>query len=441
MTSFAIQQAGEAGSVLRTAQRRELLGDVFRVAAGLMLAAYFVEQAVTAPVLIGAQGLWPAQIGTVSDAAAWARGLPAWLLRAAFIACAALSVFVARGIAAAASGFVLYALSAVAYQALYPVVTLDDHVARLLALLLALGAGSHARGTLHPRFVLGAWLFVVYLQAGVLEPLARHDHVAILSASGLSACLVLRRRAAALVGLIPALGSAYSLHRIHGSVLFVAMLLAAYLHWIARRAFAEPRALAHGPALDLSAALALALALVSVFGMVAQAGGLSSVEAATQRLSASAGLFPQDWTAPITAAPELELRVDSEATCAPHTRLGPGGVRLQNALRLLASVPNTETALELQRGSARRFVRAFCENGPTGPGRLSIAALRSAGAPQALAWFDCHGDRPPEIVWLGAYAESNSARESGPATSHVAGDARPALVPVEPHRPSTEKSK
>jgi hypothetical protein len=404
MTSIAIQRAGEAESAPRTVVRGQLLADVFRVACGVMLAAYFVEQAITAPVLIGAHGLWPAQIGAVSEAAAWARGLPSWLVRAAFIACAVLSVLVARGIAVAASGFVLYALSAVAYQAFYPAVTLDDHVARLLVLLLALGAGSRARARLHPRFVLGAWLCVVYLQAGVLEPLARHDHVAILSVSGLSACLVLRRRAADLVGLIPALGSAYSLHRMHGSVLFVAVLLAAYLHWIARRASAEPRPVAHGPALDLSAALALALAFVQVLGSVAHVGGLSSVGAATQQMLVSVGLFPQDWTAPIAGAQDLELRIDSEAAPASRTRLGPGGVRLQNALRLLASAPSTPTVLELQRGSARRLVRAHCQKGPAGPGHLSIATLQSAVVPQALAWFDCRGDQSPEIVWLGPYA-------------------------------------
>jgi hypothetical protein len=375
--------------------------DIFRVACGVMLAAYFGAQAIDAPALIGAHGLWPAHVGVVSDAAAWARGLPAWLLRAGFIACAALSLQIARGSAAAACGLVLYALSAIAYQAFYPAVTLDDHVARILVLALALGAGSRARGALHPRFVLGAWLLLVYLQAGVFGPFARHDHVAILSAAGLGACLVLRRRAASMVGLIPALGSAYSLHRAYGTVLFVAALVAAYLHWIWPRASIQSQPRATAPALDLSAALALALIVVRLLGVGAHAGGSSSVEAATQQMLIGVGLFPEDWITPIAGAPELELRVDGEAASAPHTRLGPGSLRFQNALRVLANPPSSPTMSELQRSSARRLVRAHCQGRPIGPGQLSIGALRSAATPQALAWFDCRGDQPPEIVWLG----------------------------------------
>lgn len=378
-----------------------------RTAFGLLLALHFVQHTLHTSALIGSHGLWSPEDGAVSAAATQLRQWSPELLRGLFGVGAGIAVLLALGIAVLPLSLLLYALSALTYQATFPAVTLDDQVARPLALMLMLSAASRARGWFHPRVALSLWLLGTYLALALTALYTRGDGAFVLAATALGACLLLGHRVAAWAGLLAVLYAGRALHVRFESVVFSGALIAGYLLWLLRQRERPALAKRRAPRLDLAGALALGVAVVHGLGSVAHWAGVAPAETAAQRVLLLLGLAPQRVTATASA---YELRAVLEAEGgASATQLGPGDLRYQAALRLLASEPSTAELSSLRLGAARALVRQRCDAGARGPGRLRIAATGGASAqePSTIAWFDCRADEPAAVVLLRDHEHPN----------------------------------
>lgn len=386
-----------------------------RLLGGLLLALHFGDQALALPAIVGADGLWVTDVGAISPLSGFARGQPGWLWRVGCGLSAGLCLLLASGVAAPLAGLGAFIAAVVAYHAAYPAVTLDDHAARALALLLSLGAASRVRGLLHPRVWLLIWLSLTTVSSVLLHAT---DRWAALALASCGACLVLQHPLARGLGLLPALWTAHALQRDFGSTLVAGGLIAAYLCFCLQAPIGRSSGAAR-LALDLPAAIAVGLVCVQALGVTAELVRWPAVAAATARASFRVGLFPDDYA---RAARPLVVHVGSRSP------LGLGvasDLRAQAALGLLQMAPrDLPPALSaLQSETLSQLANRHCALGSAPPTRLVLDRADGAGS-QVLALVECRGALAPVVTRIDAERELGT-----PASASTVHDLRPASRP------------
>jgi hypothetical protein len=401
----------------------------FRALAGALLALHYALHVRFTAGLMGPDGVWQGAGAGSGTLFGWLSAaelrLGTGALQALFGLGVVLGAAIAIGLAPRVCAAVLLVLGAVTYQALQPVVTLDDYFAQATAfwviLLPAVGttgasgvagasgrtgaAAVQAAGRRTPT--LAGWsslaclafLFAVFLQYCLESPgLGPAACISIFTAAACAMAPIGVWRA---VAAVPAVVALSIIAQLPGSAVGcgLALTLAGWAlvdvsGWGSHRL--EPRA----RTVDLNTGVGCAaVALVALHGL-AGLGRVPMILRSTGLVLADMGL---PWTPAVgtrglaTAALDVEFDAEGRGD-VPFERLGVLNRRLQALLPLLDdATPATETT---RTALLRRLVTRHCLDAKSpadgSPGQMSL--VRDGKALRPTAWFQCRTDGNEPVV-------------------------------------------
>jgi hypothetical protein len=370
----------------------------FRFLAAAALALHFAAHWLHTPSLF----VWLtvedlALAGSAAPAPAFLQAAAPPALSALFTLGSSLAVAVAAGFHARIAAALLYAVCLVTYRAVFPIADLDDYLAVITALFLALmpdtgapalqGRSPRARA-LQPVSGLSTLVFLVFVV--LLYVTSGFGHLASARA-GVPAHLVTLCRLLPVTFVLPVPGLAaagvllqLALHAYLGvatPALFSHLLLAAtaLLFW------GEPEQRAgRARRFDAGAVTALLLAFTTLLLVAASLLGQSAAFAPALRAFYDAGLLPPAADSARLGG-TLSVRVSEVGAAAERSVRFPGSGRLaERFVARLASEPSRTKQLTL----ATALARGYCAQQGYMSQRGTLQ-LSDAGPARALADFEC----------------------------------------------------